>query len=31
MRELDFSRENIKGGWEGVKDFWGDGLREKVL
>jgi len=31
MRELDFSRENIRGGWEGVKDFWGDGLREKVL
>jgi putative transposase len=31
MRELDFSKENIAGGWEVVKDFWGDGLREKVL
>jgi putative transposase len=31
MRELDFSKENISGGWEIVKDFWGDGLREKVL
>jgi RimJ/RimL family protein N-acetyltransferase len=31
MRELDFSKENITGGWEIVKDFWGDGLMEKVL
>jgi putative transposase len=31
MRELDFSKENIGGGWGIVKDFWGDGLREKVL
>jgi len=31
MRELDFSKENITEGWEIVKDFWGDGLREKVL
>jgi putative transposase len=31
MRELDFSKENITGGWEIVKDFWGDGLREKVV
>jgi len=31
MRELDFSKENITEGWEIVKDFWGDGLREEVL
>lgn len=31
MRELDFSKENIRGDWLGVKDFGGDGLRDQVL
>ena len=31
MRELDFSKEKIRDGWEGVKDFGEDGFREQVL
>ena len=31
MQGLDFSRENIRGGWEGVKDFWEEGFKDQVL